>query len=105
MVRRMGAAKFEIRHTEEEPAAWVALASWDRPGGVYWDCAAAMAPTRAVMRLCELLVDGGQCKHCERPTVFEPEASTDPLMPSLMCAYQWDPELATFRRSCEGEAP
>lgn len=99
MVQRTGATSAELRYQDDEsPTVWIGIASFPE------DChevAAALDPLRAMLRLCERLIDGGICKHCSRPTGFEPdEISTMPLNQQV-CWYQWDPEMKTFRRGCE----
>lgn len=108
MIRRTGATQFQIRFSDdEEPVVWIANASYDRPNpftgrpGTRWETASGMDPTTAIMRLCEQLMDGGECQHCHRPTGFSPDMDALPL-DDLGCWYQFDPELATFRRGCEG---
>lgn len=59
------------------------------------------------MRLCEQLIDGGTCAHCYQLTIFDENPSDGPfddLLSMMGCVYAWDPELSTFRRSCEGAA-
>jgi hypothetical protein len=58
-----------------------------------------MDPLDAVFRLCDEVIDGGQCTHCRKPAGFEPSIETMPLN-QFVCWYQWDPELKTFRRGC-----
>jgi hypothetical protein len=97
LIGRTGAEEFQIRFSEEElPVVWVAAARW----GEHWECAGAMDPVRAVFRLADTVIDGGKCTHCARPTGFTPDFDPMP-MPEQICWYQWDPELATFRRGCE----
>jgi hypothetical protein len=96
MLGRTGAAEFQVRYCEEEkPTVWVACARW----GKHWEAAGAMSPLRAIFRLCDEVIDGGTCQHCQRPTGFSPELDALPLGEHV-CWYQWDPELATFRRGC-----
>ena len=60
-----------------------------------------------MIRLCEQVIDGGLCTHCKRRTIFDAEPSDtvfDDALVAMGCVYAWDPELATFRRSCEGDA-
>ena len=100
MLGRTGAEEFQIRYCDEDkPIIWIAAARWkDR-----WETAAAMNPLNAVFRLCDEVIDGGTCQHCNRPTGFEPTTDPMPLEP-LVCWYQWDPELKTFRRGCAGDS-
>lgn len=97
LLGRTGAAQFQIRYCDESPpTVWIAAARW----GANWETAAAMTPTRALFRLCDQVIDGGRCQHCGRPAGFTPDLDAMPAGP-LVCWYQWDPELATFRRGCE----
>jgi hypothetical protein len=96
MLGRTGADEFQIRFCDEgRPVIWMAAARW----GKRWEAAAAMDPVLAVFRLCDEVVDGGICTHCKRPTGFAPDLDAMPL-DKLVCWYQFDPELTTFRRGC-----
>jgi hypothetical protein len=116
LLERTGARNFRIGYSDEadgEPIVWYACATWKRikaPAatwhGDYSEAAGALDPTAAVIRLCELVVDGGTCTHCGRPTIFDDNVSDTPidaLFNEMGCVYGWDPELATFRRGCEGD--
>lgn len=110
MLGRVGAVNVQIRSSDDEqPVVWMAVATFDRDGIEVHEAAAGLAPVDAVMRLCERVIDGGTCVHCGRLAGFEPDHSvaTDTLLDRALgaCWYQWDPELATFRRSCEGDQP
>lgn len=97
LIGRSGADNFQIRYCEEEtPTVWVAAAKW----GEVWEVGASTAPLEALFRLCAQVLDGGMCKHCGRPSGFVPDLEPAPA-PELVCWYQWDPELETFRRGCE----
>lgn len=109
LIERTGAHEFRIAHSPEddgEPTVWWAAATYKRPPGTpKWtpgDAAAALDPLRAVLRLCEQLIDGGQCRHCGQNTIFTSDMDTT-LLDQIGCVYAWDPELATFRRGCEGD--
>lgn len=108
LLRRMGVGQLRVGHSDEGdgiPVVWYATASFRTAGGA-WEAAGAMTPERAMFRLCERACDGGKCLHCKRPTgVVDDTAAAD--MPAgdpmgLVCWYAYDPELKTFRRSCEG---
>ncbi len=102
LLARTGMQQFQLRYSDdEEPTIWMAVALYDAKR---WDCAAAPNPVEAVMRLCEKIVDGGECAHCHKPTAFDPSLDSWAPFDELVCVYQWDPELAKFRRSCEGGA-
>lgn len=113
MLRRTGAQSVGFRYQDDhEPTLWLAEAMWLRgPDGVpvakggeeAHECAGALDPLAALMRLLDQVMDGGKCAHCGRPTGVEQDFAADPLLPDHICWYQYDPELKTFRRSCEGE--
>lgn len=91
----------QVRWSDDEvPTVWMATAKYQRGDEVRWEATGAMGPTQAVLRLCEILIDGGHCTHCSRPTGFTEHFDGMPL-DQLVCWYQWDPELSTFRRGCE----
>lgn len=95
-----GVTDFKLWYCVEQlpPVTWIAACRWERPGQ-QWEAAAALHPLLAVFRLCDAVLDGGQCLHCGRPTGFTPDFDPMPLS-DLVCWYQWDPELEVFRRSC-----
>lgn len=97
LLGRTGATDLTIGYSDEhEPPVWFAVASF----GDQHEASGAMSPVLAVLRLLELLVDGGTCAHCRRPTSVVVEQGTMPLSDTI-CWYQFDPELKTFRRGCE----
>jgi len=112
LLRRVGSEAFELRYSEPEhdgsPVVWIAIVTLHdkHPLGadVPPQVAAALNPRHAAERLAEQLIDGGQCQHCGRPTVFHTDPNAGPLPFLDACAYQYDPELNTYRRSCEGDA-
>lgn len=107
LLRRTGTAEFEIRwcgsgdDSEQPPIAWVAVAIY--PGKLRWECAGAKDPETAVMRLCELVIDGGTCTHCGKTTIFDEgfDDSLNHVVAPRTCWTMWDPELTRFRRGCE----
>jgi hypothetical protein len=102
LLKRTGAQTFRIGYSDEDdgpPTVWYAVAEW--PGNKA-EADASIDPVDAVLRLCERVIDGGQCTHCRRPTIFVPDTDTA-VLDQMGCVYAWDPELATFRRSCEGD--
>lgn len=115
MVRRTGASSFEMRFSDDQvPIVWMAIAEYHWLDGlpvakgtdgaeIRHETAAALNPLRAVFRLLEQLIDGGQCAHCGRPTAFA-EDLTPTFGDDTICWTQYDPELKTFRRACEGES-
>jgi len=115
LLERTGARSFRVGYSDEDdgdPTVWYACATWGmspqgRPlpkGGRAWhEAAAGLDPLTAVMRLCERVIDGGECTHCHLPTIFVADTDTA-LLDRIGCVYAWDPELATFRRGCEGDA-
>lgn len=105
LIGRTGATSFRVGWNDEgTPVAWFAVAQW--PHGS--EAAGAVNPIDAVLRLCEQIIDGGMCAHCKRMTMFNPDMPTDEItdvmLDAMSCVYAFDPELATYRRSCEGES-
>lgn len=108
LLQRIGAREMRVGHSDPEdgqPIVWYATASF-RSADNAWEAAGAMSPDRAMYRLCERVCDGGTCTHCARPTgiVVDTQAADMPGT-ALVCWYAYDPELQTFRRSCEGKVP
>jgi hypothetical protein len=104
LIGRTGASEFQVRYCDEEvPLAWIAAARWEGE----WHLAGAVTPYAAVMRLAESVMDGGRCRHCGMPTAVDDQPPDELLAAteSIVCWYRYDPELETFRRSCEGVAP
>jgi hypothetical protein len=112
MIGRMGGKFFEIRYCDGhdddplEPVVWIARARWESKGRYIWQATGACDPWRAIFRLLEVTLDGGTCTHCGKPTGVDESPPSDMLIAteSMICWYRFDPELATFRRSCEGVA-
>jgi hypothetical protein len=112
MLKRTGARQVEIRYSDDDqPVVWFAVALYStdkrgrpRDGGPLnrWETAAGHHAQEAVLRLCQQILDGAVCHHCQRPSMFyeDIDTTTGPL-DHTVCIYSWDPELATFRRSCE----
>ena len=113
LIERTGARDFRIGHSDPddgEPIVWYAVATYKRRPGTRarnpGEAAGALDGVTAVLRLCEQLIDGGQCMHCHQPTIFDPnpqDTPLDDLLDAMGCVYAWDPELLTFRRGCEGD--
>src|SRR4249920_2032928 len=104
-IRRTGAHQIQVRYSDdEEPVIWFVVALYKGKGPARLSkvvVAASTTPTDAALRLCEQIADGGLCVHCGRPVGFEPKMLNRMPYDKLICWYQWDPELKTFRRGCE----
>lgn len=113
LLRRTGALQIQLRYSDDEdPVIWMAAAMWSiggdgkprptggRPG---WAAGAGMEPVDAVLALCDKVLDGGYCTHCERPTGVTLHWSTTMPLAEVICWYVYDPETQRFRRSCEGD--
>ncbi|HTW17041.1 MAG TPA: hypothetical protein VMF51_18065 [Nocardioides sp.] len=97
MVPRVGARSFQVRYCDEDdPVVWIAVASF---GGRRFEVGAGPNPEVAIMRLLQVLVDGGTCRHCHRPTSIT-RSFDQQLASQIVCWYQYDPELKKFRRGC-----
>jgi hypothetical protein len=100
LLERTGAGTFSIRYQDDEkPIVWIAIAGYEDDK---FAVAAGLNPQKAVFNLCSEVLDGGHCNHCNRPSAFS-EDFDQMLLEEMFCWYQWDPELKTFRRGCEGE--
>lgn len=114
VIGRTGAEGIEIRYSDPSedgatgPVVWMAVARYPatmphvEPSVIRHEVDAALDPSTAVLRLAERLIDGGECTHCRRPTVFDADPFGAGLLDALGCVYRFDPELGTYRRSCEG---
>ena len=104
MIGRTGAVSTQIRYSDDEqPTVWFVVAEHQTQRGFkHYEMGAALTPDQAAFRCLEALVDGGMCKHCERPTGITFDL-TEQLAERLVCWYQYDPELNVFRSSCEGD--
>lgn len=115
MLGRTGATSFQIRYDDEQdPLVWVAVGEWaakrlppadPTATGTVHECAAGMDPLRTVLRLLDQVIDGGTCVHCGKPTGVSDDFANPMPLPDVICWYIFDPELATFRRGCEGDTP
>jgi hypothetical protein len=109
MIGRMGATNFQVRFCEEEePTVWIVSARWERNNKERWEAAGALDPGTAMYRFLELVMDGGACLHCGKVTSIDDLPATTPMdtvMDKMFCIYRYDPELRTYRRSCEGLKP
>ena len=100
LIGRTGAKSFQIRYSDdEEPVVWFAVALYDDGKA---ETAASLDPVMAILRLAERLIDGGMCTHCKRPAGLETHHIEDMPWEEYICWYQFDPELKTYRRGCEG---
>ena len=111
LCRRMGARDFQLRYSDDEqPVVWFAVAGFStikgRPSSTgkinAHRVGGALDPVSAVLKLLDDLVDGAQCTHCGRPTGVGHDLDEMPLAEHV-CWYQFDPELKTYRRACEGD--
>jgi hypothetical protein len=118
LLGRTGAKNFRVGYTREEdgePVVWYAVCEYKRPAGTaVWhkpsaEAAAAMDPLNAVLRLCEILIDGGRCNHCGQNTIFDPDMPVegvvskevmDDLLDKMGCRYHFDPKTSKFVKSC-----
>jgi len=100
LIGRTGALGFQFRFSDDDdPTVWMALSLYEDHR---WEVAAGRDLLQAVYRLLEVLIDGGKCTHCRRPSAFLGDSLDS--FPEMLCAYSYDPELQTFRRGCEGDA-
>lgn len=113
LIQRNGAREVQIRYDEEQkPIVWVAVAGFSIIKGKLsrrgktnaHQVGAGLDPLTAMFALCHACLDRrGLCTHCQRNTMFDETFESQPLA-DYYCWYQWDPELKTFRRGCEGDS-
>ena len=103
-IRRTGASSIDIRfQDDDQPIVWMVVAQYDGENPmktVGAEVDAAFNPLRAALRLCERLADGGQCRHCHRPTGLDPDSLDTLPMNNVICWYQFDPGAKKFIRGC-----
>jgi hypothetical protein len=101
LLRRTGLQEFQLRYSDDEaPIVWLAVGTWPQNGGVAHETAAALDPVRATLRLCEAVIEGGECAHCHRPAGMEPDSIETMPLDQAVCWYQWDPSTSKFVRGC-----
>jgi hypothetical protein len=114
LLRRTGQRSFQLRYSDDEqPVVWMALGEYgldenNRPvktgGDTHYEVAAALHPVSAVLRLLEVVLDGGKCAHCDRATGIFPELeppTISTLMDAAICWYVFDADSARYVRGCE----
>jgi hypothetical protein len=110
LVRRNGAREIQLRYDDEQkPIVWIAVAGFSiikgKPSGRgkinAHQVGGGFDPLTAIFALCHACLDRhGFCMHCGQATMFDETFEVQPI--DFYCWYQWDPELQTFRRGCEG---
>lgn len=108
-----GMRQFQLRYSDDEqPVVWMAVAKWSlggqgvpvaKGGKPAFDTASALDPVSAVLRLCDQMLNGGYCLHCERPSGVTLRWDAAMPLADMICWYVYDPELQVFRRSCEND--
>jgi hypothetical protein len=113
LLRRCGAQTFRIEYTDPENGVvvWTSVAQF--PGVVR--CAADVDPLAAVHKLCEAVIDGGECAHCRKCAAFEPtvegalemrESAARFGNPVPTCMVTWDEVGQRYAPECQiGDRP
>ena len=97
MFHRTGARDFSLRYSDDQqPVVWLAVVTY--AGGLA-EVDAALSPERAILRLLERLVDGGQCAHCGRMTQAEVDGE-GAVMPSV-CLLSYSPTDDRWVQACQ----
>jgi hypothetical protein len=112
LIRRAGAREIQLRYDDvQAPIVWVATAGFSIIDGKpsargkinAHQAGGGLDPLLAIFALCRACLDRqGKCTRCGRSTMFDETFDPQPLE-SYYCWRQWDPEMKTFRRSCEGD--
>lgn len=110
LVGRTGATDMQLRyHDDVQPVIWIGVALYERgthmvDGSITdrtaFQVAAGPSPVEALWQLVTVLVNGGECAHCGKVTAIERDFTAQ--HDDDRCWYKFDPEVVTFRRSCEG---
>lgn len=107
MLERTGISSFGLRYQDDQdPVVWVAVVEYSAektPHTNGAEAAGAMTPLQAVLRLCEQVMDGGECAHCHRVCAVETDWRNKMPLEDVVCWYVYDPETKAFRRGCEGD--
>lgn len=108
-----GSTDFQLRWSDDEtPAVYMAVARYPKRSAIpsigaagkslrmkhLAETAAALDPILAIFRLCELLIDGGQCTTCRQPTVML-DSSDQPI--EGLCGRRYN-RAGGFVRTCDG---
>lgn len=64
------------------------------------DCASGFTVGTALKRMVEMLMDGGKCVYCDRPTAFWDQFDDHPEDHGAFCWTFWDADNDKFRRTC-----
>lgn len=104
-IAHTGAKSFQIRYSDDEPpVVWVAIAEYELDEQIFYKLGASLDPDKAILALLDEVIDGGVCVHCGKPAGVESDlGELNMPLSSIICWYQYDPELKKYRRSCEGE--
>ena len=105
LIGSTGATAFTIRYEDTEtPTVWIAVAKYgkdDEDVNTTYQTGSDVIPIEAVLRLCERLIDGGICIHCNKTSGFDLAFESVFDTSNELCWYSYDPETKEFRRSCE----
>lgn len=116
LLKKVAVESVTIRYSEpdeeegEAPTVWLAIAEFGNrarrrtlPGQpTPFDAAAGSSPQVAMIRLCEQLLDGGQCSHCGRPTSFVSMGEA-PVDGGIVCWVAWDAKKEEYVQDCGGK--
>jgi len=121
LISRTGAGRFQLRcSVEDEPPVWLSVVQFANSPvnaaglssngstvpDVFYETASGLGPLESVMRLCDQVLAGSTCGHCERPILFQIfqttniETLTDSLDPEF-CVMAWSPLAEQFQPACQ----
>lgn len=103
MLRRSGQSDFQLGFFDDvKPIVWVVMGHWNREGREHHVPGCGLTPEQAVMDLCERVMDGGKCTHCDRVTAFH--KPDEPPLPDFMtghlCYWEYHEDAKRFLRGC-----
>jgi hypothetical protein len=129
LLARTGAGGFQLRCSQDDdPMVWVTLARYRNPqynnlyvlpgsassssNGTeaqefFFEAACGFTPMQAVMRLCDQILIGSSCAHCQKMVIFQTYNTVDVTLPPKMaradpesCVLAWDDASQQFQPEC-----
>ncbi len=113
LIKRTGAYSMQMREVDDPaPTVWVVVTTHylnedgfpctDTDAELHVEAAAAQNLGTALKRMTELLMDGGMCVKCNRPTLFYALLDGDvEFLRQVSCVTYWNGEQ--FVKSCQEE--
>lgn len=114
LIKRTGAWSLQMREVDDPPPlCWVVVVTHyideegmptadTQKGEQHYEAVAAMDLGTALKRMAEVLMDGGMCMTCKRPTAFYTDLDGAPgAMELFACCTYWDGDK--YMKTCGRE--